>query len=86
MHEGMLMLCIIQMHFIDMRARTIISSYLQGIEHHGSFTVITMVPHACIQEGDADLPNSRDKMMKQMQCMSDDTIRVHMREGTWSIV
>jgi len=46
MHEGMLMLCMTQMHFADTRPQAIISSYLQGIEHHGSFTVITMVPHA----------------------------------------
>ena len=65
MHEGMLMLCMTQMHFTDTRARKITSSYPQGIEHHGSFIVITMVPHAWIEEGDADLPTSRDKMTRQ---------------------
>ena len=48
MHEGMLMLCMTQMHFTNTTVRKITSSYPQGIEHHGSFMVITMVPHACI--------------------------------------
>jgi len=50
--------------FTNTRARKIISSYPQCIEHRGSFIVITMVPHACILKGYTDLPTSRDKMRR----------------------
>ena len=75
------MLCMTQIHFTDTRARKIISSYSQRIEHHGPFVVITMVPHACIQEDDGDLLTSHEKMTRKMQCMSGNIVWVYMRES-----
>jgi len=36
----------------------------ESLEDHGSFAVITTVPHVCIEEGDVDLPTSPDKMTR----------------------